>query len=74
MAQAKSKIDRLREWVCGSYKVEGKDGPVKLEVVASIGLAEHLQDETMKGLLARADADMYREKASSRALAAASKP
>jgi diguanylate cyclase (GGDEF)-like protein len=74
MAQAKSKIDRLREWVCGSYKVEGKDGPVKLEVVASIGLAEHMQDETMKGLLARADADMYREKAYSRALAAASKP
>jgi diguanylate cyclase (GGDEF)-like protein len=68
LAQAKAKIERLREWVCGSYKVQGNNGVLKLHVDASIGLAEHLRDETMKGLLARADANMYREKAASRAL------
>jgi len=68
LAKAKAKIERLREWVCGSYKVQGSKGELKLHVDASIGLAEHLRDETMKGLLARADANMYREKAASRAL------
>jgi diguanylate cyclase (GGDEF)-like protein len=68
LAKAKAKIERLREWVCGSYKVQGSKGELKLHVDASIGLAEHLSDETMKGLLARADANMYREKAASRAL------
>jgi len=66
-ARAKTKIDRLREWVCGNYTVQGSDGPIKLRVDASIGLAEHLPMETMKGLLARADAEMYKQKAASRA-------
>lgn len=73
MAKARVKIDRLREWVCGNYKVQGSDGPVKLRVDASIGLAEHLGGETLKGLLARADAAMYREKGAIRAVAAASR-
>jgi GGDEF domain-containing protein len=41
-------------------------GPVKLKVDASIGLAEHMPKETQKGLLARADAEMYRNKAAAR--------
>lgn len=73
LVNAKAKIDRLREWVCGSYKVQGRNGAVKLRVDASIGVAEHLQDETMKGLLARADAAMYREKAACRVKASAAK-
>jgi diguanylate cyclase (GGDEF)-like protein len=73
MAKARERIDRLREWVCGSYKVQGRSGHIKLRVDASIGLAEHLQDESMKGLLARADAEMYKDKAAFRARAAASK-
>jgi len=70
--KAQVKVDRLREWVCGNYKVQGRDGSVKLRVDASIGLAEHLGGETLKGLLARADAEMYREKGAIRAMAAAS--
>ena len=74
LSKAKVKIDRLREWVCGSYKIQGRNGPTKLSVDASIGLAERLRDESMKGLLARADAAMYQDKAAFRARALASKP
>jgi diguanylate cyclase (GGDEF)-like protein len=72
-SKAKAKIDRLREWVCGNYTVQGRSGSIKLRVDASIGLAEHRPMETMKGLLARADAEMYREKAASRAGSASSR-
>jgi diguanylate cyclase (GGDEF)-like protein len=71
--RAVAKIDRLREWVCGNYTVQGRTGPIKLRVDASIGLAEHRPMETMKGLLARADAEMYREKAASRTAVAGSR-
>jgi len=73
LSTATVKIDRLRGWVCGSYKIHGRNGPTKLRVDASIGLAERLRDESMKGLLARADAAMYQDKAAFRARAAASK-
>ncbi|MGA2806764.1 MAG: GGDEF domain-containing protein [Terracidiphilus sp.] len=72
-SKARAKIDRLREWVCGNYTVQGPSGPIKLRVDASIGLAEHRPRETMKELLARADAEMYKEKAASRAAAATSR-
>jgi diguanylate cyclase (GGDEF)-like protein len=66
LTEAKSQTDRLTEWVCGSYTVQGMARPVKLKVDASIGLAEHMPQETQKGLLARADAEMYRNKAAAR--------
>jgi diguanylate cyclase (GGDEF)-like protein len=66
LGDAKAQSDRFMEWVCGSYAVEGSSGPAKLRVGASIGLAEHLPNETMKELLTRADAAMYRNKAASR--------
>ena len=66
LAVAQAQIERLGEWVCGSYKVIGKSGPVPLKMNASIGLAEHVPGETMKDLLARADAAMYERKAVSR--------
>lgn len=69
--KAKAKIERLREWACGSYKIHGRNGATKLHVDASIGLAERLRDESMKGLIERADAGMYRDKAAFRAKAAA---
>lgn len=66
MQEAKAQIDRLREWVCGNYTVHRESSPVKLRVQASIGLAEYLPGEALKALLARADAEMYQEKAASR--------
>jgi diguanylate cyclase (GGDEF)-like protein len=67
MREASAQADRLREWVCGNYTVEGREGARKLRVDASIGLAEHLEGEAMNELIARADAAMYAHKAASRA-------
>jgi diguanylate cyclase (GGDEF)-like protein len=67
LPEAQAQIDRMREWVCGRYALEGSAGQVKLFVHASIGLAERQPGETMKELIDRADADMYREKAAARA-------
>ena len=73
LEEARAQAERLAKWVCGSYTVEGGSGPVKLEIDASIGLAEHMSKETQKELLARADAEMYRSKAASKASGAGSK-
>ncbi len=67
IAEASEQIDRLRQWVCGNYTVQGNPGLKKIRVDASVGLAEHISGETMKELVERADAEMYREKAASRA-------
>jgi diguanylate cyclase (GGDEF)-like protein len=66
MKEAKKQTDRLIEWVCGSYSVHGVNGPLKLKVSASIGLAEYFHGEQLKWLLSRADAAMYEQKAASR--------
>lgn len=65
LTEATSQVDRFRKWVCGNYTVATKSGPQKLSVEASIGLAEHLPQEPMKDLLARADAAMYANKPTS---------
>ncbi len=67
LAEASAQTDRLRDWVCGDYTIQGPCGPEKLRVDASIGLAEHIPNETLKALLARADGQMYERKAASRA-------
>jgi diguanylate cyclase (GGDEF)-like protein len=66
LAEARTQTVRMKEWVCGSYTVEGRTGPEKLNVDASIGVAERMESERMKELLARADADMYGQKTASR--------
>lgn len=66
LAEAKNQIQRIKDWVCGSYTILGRSGPEKLKVNASIGLAERLPNEVAKKLLARADAEMYEQKAASR--------
>jgi diguanylate cyclase (GGDEF)-like protein len=67
LSQACAQTDRLRQWVTGTYTVPGRRGPLKLRVDASLGLAEHLPDETMSDLFSRADAEMYRFKTARRA-------
>jgi diguanylate cyclase (GGDEF)-like protein len=71
--EAESQIERLRDWVCGSYPVQSRSGPMKLKLEASIGLAEHRPGERMNELLARADAAMYERKAVARAGGAGSR-
>jgi diguanylate cyclase (GGDEF)-like protein len=67
LQEARAQIERMREWVCGRYTLEGSAVQVKLRVHASIGVAERQPGETMKELIDRADAEMYREKAGARA-------
>ncbi len=68
--EAEAQTERLRKWVCGSYSVAGKQGAIKLNVAASIGLAAHVAGEGMKELLSLADAAMYEQKAAGRTAAA----
>lgn len=65
--EAQAQIQRLKDWVCGNYTIHGRSGPEKLKVGVSFGLAERKAGETAKNLLARADAEMYAQKAASRA-------
>lgn len=67
LADAENQVARLSKWVCGSYNLEGIASPVKVDVRASIGLAEWNPPESMKQLLDRADAEMYRNKSAARA-------
>ncbi len=62
LAEGTAQVERLRKWVCGDYTLATKTGPLKLGLNASIGLAERLPQETLKALLARADAAMYERK------------
>jgi diguanylate cyclase (GGDEF)-like protein len=67
LEEAEAQIERLRLWVCGNYEVKARSGTMKLSVSASIGLAEHRPGESMKDLLARADAAMYALKTAGKA-------
>jgi diguanylate cyclase (GGDEF)-like protein len=66
LQEAQTQVDRMRDWICTKYTLEGSSGPLKLRAQASIGLAERQQGETMKDLIDRADSEMYREKAIAR--------
>lgn len=68
LAEADAQAERLRKWVCGEYEVKGRTSKVKLNVNASIGLAEYRSGDKMTELLARADAAMYENKSASRAM------
>ncbi|MDR3773502.1 MAG: GGDEF domain-containing protein [Terracidiphilus sp.] len=73
LSEAAPQIERLSAWVCQDYAVKTRTGPMKLNVNASIGLAEFAPGETMKDLLARADAAMYERKPAASALAGGSR-
>jgi diguanylate cyclase len=63
---ASAKADRMRKWICGVYTMKDRSRGLKLELKASIGLAEHVAGEGLKELVARADTAMYKDKAGSR--------
>lgn len=68
LSKAEAQMDRVREWVCGSYSIPAKKGLLKLQVGASIGLAQFDSSESLTDLLSRADAAMYLQKAAARAI------
>lgn len=66
LRQAQERVERLSTWICGNYTVEAPAGAIKLRLNASIGLAQFTPPETLKQLLERADAEMYRQKTTDR--------
>ena len=71
LEEAKSSIERVRKWVFGSYTVRVKGEPCKVYVDAAIGMAAWRSGDTMRDLLERADAAMYKDKRSNPRPAAA---
>ncbi len=62
LAEAQAHVERMQKWVFGSYTLHlGTEGP-KVEMTAAIGLVERQAGETIKALLGRADALMYKRK------------
>jgi diguanylate cyclase (GGDEF)-like protein len=56
-------IDRTRQWVCGKYTICGANSsPVAVKVTASIGVAAWRPGDSMRHLIAEADAVMYKDK------------
>ena len=63
LSEAQSHVERMQKWVFGSYTLRlGPEGP-KVETTAAVGLVEWQTGETLKQVLARADALMYKQKA-----------
>lgn len=65
LKEAQERIERVRKWVCGQYAVKGTAGELKLQADAAIGLVEFAPPETLRALLQRADAAMYKDKSAS---------
>jgi diguanylate cyclase (GGDEF)-like protein len=62
IAEAQSHVARMQKWVFGSYTLHiGTEGR-KIEMTAALGLVEWQAGETIKDVLARADAQMYKQK------------
>ena len=63
LQEAEAKIERLRHWTLGDYKIQTPSGALKVPVNASVGLAEWNAGEPIANAVARADAAMYADKA-----------
>ncbi len=63
LTEAQSHVERMQKWVFGSYTLQmGPEGP-KIDTTAALGLVEWHASESIKEVLARADALMYKQKA-----------
>jgi diguanylate cyclase (GGDEF)-like protein len=63
MEGARTQIERIEKWVFGEYSLPLGTGrePLKLEVRASVGVAEWRRGETSAQVIERADRDMYQK-------------
>jgi diguanylate cyclase (GGDEF)-like protein len=62
-AEAQTHVERMQKWVFGGYTLQlGAAGP-KVELNAALGLVEWQAGESIKDVVARADALMYKQKA-----------
>jgi diguanylate cyclase (GGDEF)-like protein len=63
LKEAEGKINALRRWTLGDYRIQTPSGVVKVSVNASLGLATWSAGEAIANVVARADAAMYADKA-----------
>jgi diguanylate cyclase (GGDEF)-like protein len=66
LPEAQKHLERMQKWVFGEYEIQSGTGPAKVTMSAAVGVAECEPEESMKHLLGRADADMYKQKAKKR--------
>ena len=67
LAAAKPQINRIREWVLGDYTIHaGTSASLKVDVDASIGVAQWLPGKAVQEVIEQADAAMYLDKKQSR--------
>jgi diguanylate cyclase len=59
---ASTHIERISRWVLGDYTIRVGDSSRKVPVSAAIGVAEWQAGDSLRTLLDRADAAMYRDK------------
>ncbi len=62
LEEAQTRLDRIRQWIVGDYKINTGTEIVLVPLSASIGIAEWDGKESTVELLARADKLMYAEK------------
>jgi diguanylate cyclase (GGDEF)-like protein len=60
--EAAERVERIRRWVLGEYRISDGFQPGKITVRAAIGAVQREGKETGPELLARADREMYRSK------------
>jgi diguanylate cyclase (GGDEF)-like protein len=65
LQNANAHRERISRWVCGNYTVQVGDTRRQAAVSAAIGTAEWREGDSMRTLLERADAAMYRDKRAS---------
>ena len=66
LAGARSQIERMKKWVLGDYTIQVGSNTIKLNLDASIGVAQWQPGETAVQITERADASMYHGKELSR--------
>jgi diguanylate cyclase len=62
LSEAKTRMERIRDWVFGNYNINRGNDTVEVTLKASIGIAAWDGTESAVELLARADRKMYAEK------------
>jgi diguanylate cyclase (GGDEF)-like protein len=64
--QAEQRVERIRRWVLGEYRIGKSEPPIRTKLSASVSAVEWNGSETGLELLARADALVYKTKPKSR--------
>lgn len=61
-AEAQTFVERVQQWVFGTYTVQTNTGAGKVKMSASLGVAAWMPGEAFQKVVERADADMYARK------------